>query len=143
MKVITTRATVGTVKRWASSGTKRQRAKYKHALTVCRVVHRRDAPVLFGGLDWEHVQDGYRAWCFEIRFSWGSGYVRTAVTSWGNQERSNRWWKRPERRGLAFRLPSLGWYDRGCGGQPPLTCWADARRWLRGLITPKAGGVSL
>lgn len=109
MRIISTHATEWKVKHWAASAPKRIRAKYKHAITVCRVVNRRDAPVLLAGVDWRHERGdlgSYAARC--IRFSWGSGYVRDGVSTFANRG-ARRGWK-SWRREPPWRLPSLGWY---------------------------------
>lgn len=69
-RLIISHATAATVARWATQGSKRVRAKYEHAITACRVLNRRESPLV--GLDAEGVF-GELA---ELKFSWGAGFIR-------------------------------------------------------------------
>lgn len=69
MRFIVTQATAATVSRWATLGKKRLRRKYRNALTACRLLNRREVPIVgedaagaFGQVD-------------VVKFAWGLGGV--------------------------------------------------------------------
>ena len=103
-RVIITHATAATVYRWATAGSKRQQAKYRNALTVCRVLNRREAPVL--GTDW--IADEYGLLSM-IKLQWGYGHVRDC--------------------GLPSDDGSILAVARECEGQPVLRPDGPSNRW--------------
>jgi hypothetical protein len=66
-----------------------------------------------------------------------NAYVRHGISTWGNRERSRRWYFRPHCRAKLWRLPTLGWYGEQSmvtnRSDRPLECWADLRGWLRAV----------
>ena len=102
-RIIYTRATAATVYRWATSGKRRRRNKYRNALTVCRVLNRREAPVL--GI----APNGYGL-LGHVKLEWGEGHLRDCgpwldihVNPGGATERYWGWHNTESRRVLRGR----------------------------------------
>lgn len=69
-RVIITHASAATVYRWATSGPRRRRRKYRNAITLCRVVAGRYGVIM--GTD----ENGDYGDVGKIRVSYGFGHVR-------------------------------------------------------------------
>lgn len=126
-RLIITHATAATVVHWATHGPKRLRAKYRHALTACRVLNRREAPLV--GVDTE----GKVGCIAAIKFAWGSGFISRAISEWNTRTWSTRW--------VYARLGWYGdWHVRHGGLTMALHSRADLRTWARrGCPTTRPG----
>lgn len=104
-RLIITRATACAVERWATRGKKRLRNKYRHNLTACRVLNRRECPIVgevagrFGVVFW-------------LKMAYGHGCLRRRASESG-----------------------VGWYGDWhldhSGSDRPLDGIADLRAWIR------------
>lgn len=77
MRVRITHATAATVYRWATTGKRRRRRKWLHCLAVCRVLNRREAPLMAR-------IDGVYGLVGSVKLSWGYGHVRDCGEPQGN-----------------------------------------------------------
>lgn len=85
-KIIQTKATAATVYRWATTGSRRRRRKYRHALTICRRIVGREVFVMGTAADGSYgrvaqIKLSYE-WCpWSAVLSFGDAY------DWGEYER--------------------------------------------------------
>lgn len=111
---IVTHATAATVVRWATIGNARLRKKYRGAVTACRILNRRECPLVAENLV------GAFGHFTAIKFSW-------VGHDWGMG---------------GIKGPNLGWYGdwhvRHGGRSRPLHSVADLRRWARTQSAPFA-----
>lgn len=132
-RLIITRATAATVVGWATQGTKRLRAKYRHAVTACRVLNRRESPLV--GVD----ANGKFGPIANIKFSWGFGPIGRDIGWYGD------WHVKHGRLPLALhsRADLRTWARRGYPTTRPWfftlagdLCNTDSRRRLLGKSRP-------